>query len=442
ENRVPVEKTRWQILVVVEKSLSGAPVHMNGRVYDFELARFISADPYVQDATDTQAYNRYSYVSNNPLTHIDPSGFISLKDVLKIVVVVVLVAVTAGAVAWALAPSSAGIGGVWGGLGAIASGSAGAGAIVAAGAASGFVGSFAGTLLNGGSLGDAFQAGVEGAVTGAVSSALAFGIGHGIGKDWHNIVKAFAHGAAQGTITEAQGGEFRHGFYAAFATKMTGGAIMKAGNEAGVIGRTVAAAIIGGGASALGGGKFANGAISGAFTHLFNDEYGRKVGRQILIEESLANEPTEFEGLGYRRKGLGENGEFIYDEVPLLETEYVSFGEAVTEYAEANGVSVSYFSGKIGLEARLRIFSRFNDSPDSSILVLTHGDPMTGEGYPVGARVLVGGDDIKGVVKNGWMSRSKMRNLVSSYVPRNRCESCRNGQILNAGQIVREFVGK
>ncbi|MCH6259506.1 hypothetical protein MLD52_23320, partial [Puniceicoccaceae bacterium K14] len=83
-------------------------IHMNGRVYDFELARFISADPYVQDATDAQAYNRYSYVSNNPLTHIDPSGFISLKDVLKIVVVVVLVAVTAGAAAAALGYGSGG----------------------------------------------------------------------------------------------------------------------------------------------------------------------------------------------------------------------------------------------------------------------------------------------------------------------------------------------
>ncbi|MCH6259501.1 hypothetical protein MLD52_23295, partial [Puniceicoccaceae bacterium K14] len=137
ENRVPVEKTRWQILVVVEKSLSGAPVHMNGRVYDFELARFISADPYVQDSTDAQAYNRYSYVSNNPLTHIDPSGFISLKDVLKIVVVVVLVAVTAGAAAAALGYGS---GGIFGGLGAIAAGELGFIAAVAVGAVGGFVG--------------------------------------------------------------------------------------------------------------------------------------------------------------------------------------------------------------------------------------------------------------------------------------------------------------
>ncbi|MGH7462870.1 MAG: RHS repeat domain-containing protein, partial [Longimicrobiales bacterium] len=50
-------------------------VHMNGRVYDPRLGRFISADPYVPDALDTQSFNRYSYVNNNPLSYIDPSGF-------------------------------------------------------------------------------------------------------------------------------------------------------------------------------------------------------------------------------------------------------------------------------------------------------------------------------------------------------------------------------
>ena len=50
-------------------------IHMNGRVYDPWLARFLSADPYIPDPTDTQSYNRYSYVQNNPLSFVDPSGF-------------------------------------------------------------------------------------------------------------------------------------------------------------------------------------------------------------------------------------------------------------------------------------------------------------------------------------------------------------------------------
>ena len=47
---------------------------MNGRIYDPLLGRFLSADTFVQDAGDLQAYNRYSYVRNNPSSLNDPSG--------------------------------------------------------------------------------------------------------------------------------------------------------------------------------------------------------------------------------------------------------------------------------------------------------------------------------------------------------------------------------
>lgn len=50
-------------------------IHMNGRVYDPHIGRFISADPYVTAPFDGQGLNRYSYVRNNPLSYIDPSGF-------------------------------------------------------------------------------------------------------------------------------------------------------------------------------------------------------------------------------------------------------------------------------------------------------------------------------------------------------------------------------
>ncbi len=49
--------------------------HMNGRVQDAITGRFLSPDPYVPDLGSTQSYNRYSYVNNNPLTFIDPTGF-------------------------------------------------------------------------------------------------------------------------------------------------------------------------------------------------------------------------------------------------------------------------------------------------------------------------------------------------------------------------------
>jgi RHS repeat-associated protein len=49
-------------------------IHMNGRIYDPELRRFMSPDNYVQDPYNTQNYNRYSYVLNNPLLYTDPGG--------------------------------------------------------------------------------------------------------------------------------------------------------------------------------------------------------------------------------------------------------------------------------------------------------------------------------------------------------------------------------
>jgi len=49
-------------------------IHMNGRLYDPKLHRFLQPDNYVQDPSNTQNYNRYGYVLNNPLKYVDPSG--------------------------------------------------------------------------------------------------------------------------------------------------------------------------------------------------------------------------------------------------------------------------------------------------------------------------------------------------------------------------------
>lgn len=49
-------------------------IHMNGRLYDPLLRRFLNADENIQDPYNTQNYNKYGYVLNNPLMFSDPSG--------------------------------------------------------------------------------------------------------------------------------------------------------------------------------------------------------------------------------------------------------------------------------------------------------------------------------------------------------------------------------
>jgi RHS repeat-associated protein len=48
---------------------------MHGRIQDATTGRFLSPDPFIHELANTQDFNRYSYVHNNPLSHVDPTGF-------------------------------------------------------------------------------------------------------------------------------------------------------------------------------------------------------------------------------------------------------------------------------------------------------------------------------------------------------------------------------
>ena len=48
---------------------------MNGRVYDYNLGRFLSVDPIIQSPGNSQSLNPYSYIMNNPLAGTDPTGY-------------------------------------------------------------------------------------------------------------------------------------------------------------------------------------------------------------------------------------------------------------------------------------------------------------------------------------------------------------------------------
>ena len=59
-------------------------VHMNGRLFDPTIARFLQTDPMLQSPANLQNYNRYSYCVNNPVTCSDPSGQKFLGNMLSL----------------------------------------------------------------------------------------------------------------------------------------------------------------------------------------------------------------------------------------------------------------------------------------------------------------------------------------------------------------------
>ncbi|MDC7718483.1 RHS repeat-associated core domain-containing protein [Vogesella sp. DC21W] len=59
-------------------------INMNARIYDPLLGRFLSPDPVIDGVDNMQGYNRYAYVSNNPLSYSDPSGNFKWRPVLAI----------------------------------------------------------------------------------------------------------------------------------------------------------------------------------------------------------------------------------------------------------------------------------------------------------------------------------------------------------------------
>jgi RHS repeat-associated protein len=231
-------------------------IHMNGRVYDPEIGRFLTADPFVQDLSNTQALNRYSYVLNDPLSMTDPTGFFFgsvfnaignfigklfsavasvFKAALKIPLIRAVVQIAA----------------------CTGSGPVGVGVCVAAAGAL--------TALAGGSLSDAIQAMAFSVAQMGSSLGTGIIVASGIFGHAAYLATVGLHGVVAGALSLIQGGSFMEGFASgAFseAAQPFLGAFPKGSFQ-----QMTISATIGGTASVLVGGKFANGAITAAFAY-------------------------------------------------------------------------------------------------------------------------------------------------------------------------------
>src|SRR5690625_862090 len=194
-------------------------IHMNGRIYDPRLARFLQADPFIQAPGNTQSYNRYSYLWNNPLNATDPSGFILKKlwDNIRPVVGAIVAAVLCYA-ANCLGSTEAmiWIGGVSGAVGAAANGADTSGIMLGAmtGMASGaniYLGAIVAGVsahAQGGSFGRTFVAAGVGAIVGRL--------------DLNGLNAVVVSTGAGGERREITGGKFKNGAStAAFSWSMS-----------------------------------------------------------------------------------------------------------------------------------------------------------------------------------------------------------------------------
>ncbi len=258
-------------------------IDLNARYYDALLGRFLGVDPMTgSDPFDLQNWNAYSYAGNNPMAFSDPTGL--CKGVFGCIgdffgsflrhnswagqVLVIGVTFLCGPAAPACAIASA--------------------AATQVGV----------SLLEGQQIGQALE---SGAIVGAEALAFnAVGGATGITDAKGNFIEGgslklaeypaeFAgnvagHAIVGGTFSVIQGGKFGSGALAAgFSAGLTpylgdlgAGDMRSAG---GIAKGTAVLAVVGGTASVLGGGKFANGAQTAAFGYLFNAAAGRLAGR-------------------------------------------------------------------------------------------------------------------------------------------------------------------
>ncbi|MGH8077302.1 MAG: RHS repeat-associated core domain-containing protein, partial [Lysobacter sp.] len=269
-------------------------IHMNGRIFDPGLGRFLQVDPFIQEPGNAQSWNAYTYVFNNPYRYTDPTGMLGVTERQWVAAAVVIVATI-------FAPQF--------------SGQYAAAYMAAYYGAVGFV---SGAIAT-----QSFRGGVMGAMTAFVTA----GIGGAVGNDIAGWALRTFTGGVMGAL---QGGNFGHSFVSAGLTAAFMPQIGKIGSD---VGRVVVTAIVGGTISELTGGKFANGAVTGAIMaamtgHTRRAAYGankedRTATRKPLPKAEAA--ATMKRGVSIFRQMREDgvmNGMALYDDIDTVNKAY------------------------------------------------------------------------------------------------------------------------
>jgi RHS repeat-associated protein len=227
-------------------------VHLNGRVYDPTIGRFLSADTVIQNLAASQSVNPYSYAWNNPLRYTDPSGHSLLGSILGILAAAIIIY---------FAPEfgPALFGDSWG--------------LATAGIA-GFVGGFVGAAVSTGNLSAALTAGLVGAITAmAFFEAGDFANNYFEGSNWQGTASVLAHAAVGCGSAMLSGGNCGRGALSAALSEAAeqSGAIKTAALASwGSVVGTAESGLVGGLSSEITGGKFNDGFTTAAAGYLFN----------------------------------------------------------------------------------------------------------------------------------------------------------------------------
>jgi RHS repeat-associated protein len=249
-----------------------ALVHMNGRIYDPLIARFLGADPVIQLPDDLQNFNRYSYVLNNPLKYTDPSGNCFLGFDTAVCAFAALAGMAMqleGNKHWRIVGTVLAAAAMTAPNGVLTE--LGVTNAVAKGAIAGGFGGFFGS-------GGDWEAAASGAFFGGATAS----IGQVPLSDPARVLLHALVGCAQGA---ASGGKCGPSAMAAGFGKWT---TIEIGDNPANFQDFLATTVAGGTASVIGGGKFAKGALQAAMGYVLNQaQRWKAIGRGLLGKGGL-----------------------------------------------------------------------------------------------------------------------------------------------------------